>query len=200
MSRQESPARPYHHGDLPAALLAAAAALIEQRGVDAFSLREVARRAGVSPAAPSHHFGDARGLLTALAARAFAELADALDAEGAEGDRETRILNQGIAYVGFAIARPGRFGLMWRSALLDFSSQALDAASRRAFRALDRLVRGDAGSAPPGDPACAPSVACWSIVHGFAVLALGGAFGPGPDAAEAAAARMLPAVLAHLRV
>ncbi len=196
-----SPARAYHHGDLPAALLASAAALIEERGIDAFSLREAARRAGVSPAAPSHHFGDARGLLTALAAQAFQDLGDALEEGGAiADDRETRILRQGIAYVGFAIARPGRFGLMWRSALLDAAEPAFDQASRRAFRALDGLVRGDADPAPPHDPACAPSIACWSIVHGFATLALSGAFGPGPDAARLAAERMLPAVLAYLEV
>ena len=198
MPRSDSPARAYHHGDLRAALLASAAALIEERGVDAFSLREVARRAGVSPAAPSHHFGDARGLLTALAARAFLDLADVLDPGDGADDRETRILRQGIAYVGFAIARPGRFGLMWRSALLDAADPALDQASRRAFRALDRLVRGEADPAPPRDPACAPSIACWSIVHGFATLALGGAFGPGPDAARLAAEALLPAVLGHL--
>ncbi len=101
-------ARSYHHGDLRAALLASAAALIEERGIDAFSLREVARRAGVSPAAPSHHFGDARGLLTALAAQAFLDLGDALEAGAVADDREARILRQGVAYVAFAIARPGR--------------------------------------------------------------------------------------------
>lgn len=200
MSRNGPPDRAYHHGDLRAALLASAAALIEERGIDAFSLREVARRAGVSPAAPSHHFGDARGLLTALAAQAFRDLGDALEEGGVADDRETRIRRQGIAYVGFAIARPGRFGLMWRSALLDAADPAFDQASRRAFRALDRPVRGDADPAPPHDPACAPSIACWSIVHGFATLALGGAFGPGPEAARLAAMQILPAVLGHLEV
>ena len=200
MSRPEVPVRAYHHGDLPAALLAAAAALIEERGVDAFSLREVARRAEVSPAAPAHHFRDSRGLLTVLAARAFADLAGALEADAITGDREARILGQGIAYVRFAIARPGRFGLMWRGALLDDMDPALDQARHRAFRTLDRLVRGEAAApAPPGDPACAPSIACWSIVHGFATLALDGAFGRDADALLAAD-RVLPAVLAHLHV
>ena len=198
MSRQGSHA--YHHGDLPAALLSAAAALVEERGIDAFSLREVARRAGVSPAAPSHHYGDARGLLTALAARAFQDLGDVLAADGGARDREARILEQGIAYVRFALAGPGRFGLMWRTALLDFSDRTLDSASRRAFHALDRLVRGEVAPLPPSHPACAPSIACWSIVHGFATLALSGAFGPGPDAAERAAVQMLPAVLGYLRL
>ena len=163
----------------------------------------MARRAGVSPVAPAHHFGDVRGLLIALAARAFGEFADALEAAAGDNgaDRAARIHGQGVAYVRFAIARPGRFALMWRRALLDNDDATLDAAGRRAFRTLDRLVRGDAAPpAPPGDPASAASVACWSIVHGFATLALDGVFGPGPDAAERAAERMLPVVLGHLAV
>ena len=66
--------RAYHHGSLRSALIAAAEAVIAERGLDGFSLRETARRAGVSAAAPAHHFGDARGLLTAVAAQAFADL------------------------------------------------------------------------------------------------------------------------------
>jgi AcrR family transcriptional regulator len=65
------PAQGYHHGDLRAALIDAAKALIAERGVDGFSLRAAARRAGVSAAAPAHHFGDVRGLLTAVATGAF---------------------------------------------------------------------------------------------------------------------------------
>ena len=78
--KTETPERPYHHGALRAALIEAAEAVIAERGVDGFSLRETARRAGVSPAAPAHHFGDARGLLTALAAEAFRRFGDALAA------------------------------------------------------------------------------------------------------------------------
>ena len=90
---------------------------------------------------------------------------------------------------------------MWRRALLDNGDATLDAAGRRAFQALDRLVRGDAAPpTSPSDPASAPSVACWSIVHGFATLALDGVFGHGPETAERAAERMLPAVLGHLTV
>ena len=64
-------ARPYHHGDLREKLVAAAEAIILERGVDGFSLREAARRAGVSPAAPAHHFGDTQGLLSEVALRGF---------------------------------------------------------------------------------------------------------------------------------
>src|SRR5687768_5541186 len=70
--------RAYHHGDLQAALIAAAEDVLAEKGVSGFSLREAARRAGVSPAAPAHHFKDARGLLTAVAARGFQRLTETL--------------------------------------------------------------------------------------------------------------------------
>lgn len=201
MSRLKPKPRPYHHGDLPVALLMAAERLIEEQGVDAFSLREVARRAGVSAAAPAHHFGDARGLLTRLAAQGFQGLGDALAAaDDRKFDRESRIRAQGIAYVKFAMAHPGRFTLMWRNALLDFDDPELGQASQRAFQTLDRAVRGDVAVGSPGDPACAPSIACWSIAHGFALLSMSGAFGVGEEVADAAQRQMLPAVLAFLSV
>ena len=64
----------YHHGDLPQTLIRKAAELLEEKGVEKFSMREVARRAGVAVAAPAHHFGNAKGLLTAIATCAFERL------------------------------------------------------------------------------------------------------------------------------
>jgi len=195
--------RPYHHGSLRQALIEAAEAVIAERGLDGFSLRETARRAGVSPAAPAHHFGDVRGLLTAIAADAFADLAKALEAAdtAAGPDREARIKAQGMAYVAFALHRPARFDLMWRKALLDSDDPQLSEAGSRAWEMLDQAARGPgAPRSGPLDPALAPSTAAWSIVHGFARLAIDGAFGPEPDAAERAAQIMLPLVLDHLRV
>lgn len=195
--------RAYHHGALRPALIAAAEALIAERGLDRFSLRETARRAGVSAAAPAHHFGDARGLLTAIAAQGFADLADALETADASAgpDRELRIKAQGKAYVAFALDRPARFHLMWRKALLDNDDPQLSEAGRRAWEVLDHATRGpDAPHSGPLDPALAPSTAAWSIVHGFACLAIDGAFGPEPDAAGRAAQIILPLVLDHLQV
>jgi AcrR family transcriptional regulator len=198
-----SESRAYHHGALRPALIAAAEALISERGLDRFSLRETARRAGVSPAAPAHHFKDARGLLTAIAAQAFADLAEALDlADASAGDdRVARIRAQGMAYVAFALDRPALFDLMWRRALLDNDDPQLTEAGNRAWELLDQATRGrGAPHSGPLDPALAPSTAAWSIVHGFARLAIDGAFGPEPDAAERAAQTLLPLVLDHLRV
>ena len=199
----DSEGRAYHHGALRPALIDAAEAVIAERGLDRFSLRETARRAGVSPAAPAHHFKDVRGLLTAIAAQAFADLAGALEAATAAAgtDREARIRGQGMAYVSFALDRPARFDLMWRKALLDHEDPHLSEASSRAWQLLDSAVRGPgAPHTGPLDPALAPSTAAWSIVHGFARLAIDGAFGPEPDAAHLAAQTILPLVLDHLRV
>jgi len=200
---EASDGRAYHHGALRPALIAAAEAVISERGLDRFSLRETARRAGVSAAAPAHHFKDVRGLLTAIAAQAFADLADALAAAttGAGPGRDARIKAQGMAYVAFALDRPARFDLMWRKALLDHEDPQLIDSSSRAWQMLDDATRGPGSPhSGPLDPALAPSTAAWSIVHGFARLAIDGAFGPEPDAAERALRIMLPLVLDHLHV
>lgn len=192
--------RGYHHGDLRRALLDAAEAVIAERGVDLFSLRETARRAGVSAAAPAHHFGDARGLLTALATEAFRAFGDALEAADPGGSREQRIRAQGRAYVRFALDHRAKFDLMWRYVLIDREDPDYRAAADRAFLLLDRAVRGERASPGPHDVSVAPSIACWSIAHGFARLALDGVFGTAPEDAERVAANLFPAVLDHLEV
>ena len=169
--------RGYHHGDLRAALLAAAAEIIEEAGLDAFSLRASARRAGVSAAAPSHHFGDTRGLLTALAVMGFVELGEAL--ETAKGvDRRAVIRAQSLAYLRFAEKRPGLFRLMWRKNILDVDDPNYVAAARRAFLVLDAAVRGKGTALASASSMLelAPAIACWSMVHGFVAMAIDGAF------------------------
>src|SRR5215472_18015254 len=103
----------YHHGDLRAAILTEAARLVAERGADGVSLRELARGAGVSHAAPAHHFTDRRGLFTALAAQGFRLLTAALtDARG-------RFADAALAYVRFALEHPGHYRVMFDRALLD---------------------------------------------------------------------------------
>lgn len=177
--------KPYHHGDLRDALLNAAEAVLAERGVAGFSLREAARRAGVSPAAPAHHFGDARGLLTAIATLGFRGLCEVLEAANRDGgsDRRARILAQGRAYVRYALAEPARFDLMWRADLLDRDAADYQDASFKAFSLLHELVIGTPidcrllqdGSKLHVDPRV---IATWSLVHGFAGLARQGAFDP----------------------
>jgi AcrR family transcriptional regulator len=171
--------------------------VLAEKGVEGFSLRETSRRAGVSPAAPKHHFPDTRALLTALAAIAFGKLADALAAadQAAGDDLAARIRAQGLAYVGFALSDRALFELMWRSALLDLSDAALLPVKERAFAILDGALRGEhAPPLPLANPQMTRTMACWSIVHGIARLALDGAFGHHDDA-EIAIHAIVPEVL-----
>ena len=171
-------AAPGPPSDLRRALLDAAAELIAEQGPGAVSLREIARRCGVSHAAPAHHFGDRPGLLAALAAEGFRGLADALADVGARTGRE-RLVAQGRAYVAYATASPGHFPVMFRTELLDQSSEELLAARSEAFRALEGAVR-DAqaeGWAPAADHDAAV-LAAWACVHGLATLWMDGALPP----------------------
>lgn len=167
----------YHHGALREALLAAAEAVLAERGLEGFSLREVARRSGVSPAAPAHHFGDAQGLLNAVAALAFEGLRQELEAGNARGgaDPLARLREQGLAYVGYALAHPARFGLMFRcegrpDETLQHSGQAAYGVLEDGIRGLYGLAAG-AALAPGQQQAL---LALWSVVHGFAHLLLSG--------------------------
>ena len=172
----------YHHGDLRRALLEATETLLAEKGPEAFSLREVARRAGVSPAAPAHHFGDAGGLLAAVATAGFDGLAAALAAGHASGgaDPRRRLREQGVAYVEYAMRHPGRFRLMFRDALLSPDPE-LQRAGNAAFLVLENGVRdafGIASGAPLSPGAWTALIALWSVVHGFAHLAIAGRFDP----------------------
>jgi len=176
----------------------AAEGLLDERGVDDFSLREVTRRAGVSPGAPKHHFADVRALLTVLATRAFDELAVRLERAGGDDklSRTARVHRQGDAYVRFALTHPARFKLMWRVALLDTEDGEYQRAGARAYLALDTLVRGTPAPAlPKHDPRLASTMACWAVVHGFAGLVLDGTFGATKAEKVRAITQLLPAVL-----
>ncbi|MFC8800985.1 TetR/AcrR family transcriptional regulator [Promicromonospora sp. NPDC057138] len=158
----------YHHGDLRRAMTAAAATAVAERGPTGLSLRELARLAGVSHAAPAHHFGDKAGVLTAVAAEGFTLLASALAEAGDD------LLAAGLAYVVFAVDHPGHFAVMFDSSLLHPDDAELRAAEQASASALEGLT-------PDADTARA----AWSVAHGFASLWLSGALS-GPDVVEAA--------------
>ena len=174
-SRPAGGAGTYHHGDLRRALLAATEELIAAAGVEGFTLREVARRAGVSHGAPAHHFGDVRGLLSEFTAESFAQLVSTMRrrrAEAAPGAFD-ELVATGLGYVEYALTHPARFQLMFRSDRLDWSRPPLADAAQDAFGELvdcmGRVSR-DAGAPSALD---ADKVAlAWSIVHGFATLAI----------------------------
>ena len=160
--------RPYHHGDLRAALLAAGEAELTERGVEGFSLRSVAKRAGVSHAAPAHHFGDVRGLLTALAAEGFRRFQAAMDAqEATTTDPRERAIRAGLGYLDFALARPALFRLIFSSTRTDFTDPDLVSAGDTAYRHLVGLID-DLG----GDRS--DVAALWAMSHGIADLSVGG--------------------------
>jgi AcrR family transcriptional regulator len=172
-------APPYHHGALREALLAAAERILERDGMPGLTLRAAAREAGVSHAAPTHHFGDLTGLLSDLAALGFRRFCAALLAAG-DGETEPadRLDAIGIAYVSFARKHPGLFTLMFRSERLDESRPALAEAMDAAAAALGQAVGAKRGetivTAKPSLAQAAGMVRTWSIVHGLAVLLLDG--------------------------
>ncbi|GAA1839553.1 TetR/AcrR family transcriptional regulator [Asanoa iriomotensis] len=167
--------RPYHHGDLRRTLLGAAAEAITENGPAALSLRDLARRAGVSHAAPAHHFGDKAGLLTALAAQGFGYLADELDRTRAAGGG---VLEAGVAYVRFAVAHRAHFAVMFQPELLNRADPELLAAQDRSSSALRDAVATVDRSELRGADARIAGLSAWSIVHGFATLWLSGALPP----------------------
>jgi AcrR family transcriptional regulator len=171
-ARRAAAPAPYHHGDLHAALLQAAENILERDGLAGLTLRAAAREAGVSHAAPTHHFGDMTGLLSELAASGFrkfgASLAAAAAAETSPGGRMDAM---GEAYVVFAREHPSMFLLMFRSERLDHTRPALQRAMEEAFGLLTRGVsarRGPAQSTPLA--LAAEIVRSWAMVHGFAML------------------------------
>jgi AcrR family transcriptional regulator len=158
----------YHHGDLKAVILSQAATLVAERGADGISLRELAREAGVSHAAPAHHFTDRRGLFTALATEGFELLTLALT------DARPKFADAAIAYVRFALDHPGHYAVMWDRSLYDALDPALVAAE---LAAGDELRRGVGTLADPKAKAAPEdaALAAWSLVHGFSLLWLNGA-------------------------
>jgi AcrR family transcriptional regulator len=159
-----SGSRPYHHGNLRPALISAAIGEIEESGPAAMSLRAVARRAGVTHAAATYHFGDRAGLLTAVAAEGYRLLAEAL-----RGAQETRgsFLEAGVAYVRFAVTHRAHFEVMYRPELYHRDDAELGHARAAAATLLygtEEITR----------ERMAYGVAAWSIVHGLATLWLNG--------------------------
>ena len=163
-------ASPYHHGALRDALLKAAETVLERDGLQGLTLRAVARQAGVSHAAPTHHFGDLTGLISELAAIGFRSFNAAMAAAPREAGA--------AAYVRFAQAHPGLYGLMFRTERLDMTRPALHDAANASFAGLAGAIGArrhehiseDALTLEQG----AAIARAWSLVHGFTVLLLDG--------------------------
>lgn len=172
MPRKSKP-KAFHHGDLREALVAAGIAIVEKDGPAAFTLRECARRAGVSHAAPKNHFASAEDLIAEIAARGFeafhAELATAADAAGPSAD--LRLIAMGRAYVAFAMAHPGVYGLMFRRPRADLAqSTRLKQTAQAAWMQLATAVAAVTG--PDSKNIDVKAAQVWAQVHGIASLLL----------------------------
>jgi AcrR family transcriptional regulator len=176
--------RAYHHGNLRPALIAEALRVLAEGNSAALSLRELARRLGVSHAAPYRHFGDKDALLAAIAEEGFQLLADALDQAATlePDDPLGQLTATGLAYVRFALDHPHHFGVMFSS--LPSTSPSLLSAGRRAFEVLVRTIQTgqQAGLVAMRDPRELATVA-WAEVHGLVTLLLNRQLSVATDAA-----------------
>ena len=177
----------YHHGDLQSTLLASAMGMLEQG--EPFSLRAVARRAGVSPSAPYRHFADRDSLVSALAAQGFRDLRADLTRGRALPSSTSDLAEFGVAYVDFALRRPALFRLM----LGNECAESGDAQARAAAEVRRLLARAMAKVFPEAeDPSLA--TAGWALVHGLACLHSDGSAAAAPP--EQVAARVHSSVRA----
>jgi AcrR family transcriptional regulator len=170
---------PYHHGALRDALLEAAERVLERDGLSGLTLRAVAREAGVSHAAPTHHFGDLTGLVSELAAIGFRQFNAAMLAAGAAGTSPIeKSMARAKAYVGYAQAHPGMYGLMFRTERLDMTRPSLHEAASASFAGLAGAIgasrQEQISEATLSLEQAAAIARAWSLVHGFTMLLLDG--------------------------
>jgi AcrR family transcriptional regulator len=159
----------YHHGDLPAACVRAAVELLEEGGRSALSLRAVARRAGVSAAAPYRHYADREALVSAVAAVGYRELAARLAAAHPAPSTPEQLASVAVAYVQFAIERPALFRIMFSEPCDRDNEERVGATAAVSAYLREIVVRSF-----PGADAEALGTAIWALVHGLAFLHLDG--------------------------
>ncbi|MAW88726.1 MAG: TetR family transcriptional regulator [Phyllobacteriaceae bacterium] len=161
----------YHHGDLRSALLAAAEQELAEKGIENFSMRGVAKRAGVSHAAPAHHFRDVNGLLTALSAQGFRRLVERQHVfmKDTKPDAWNQLMASGLGYVVFALENPPVFRLMFSSGRPDLDDPELKEAVDASYAVMVDLLRILHGAGPDESPAVGIDMAAaWAVVHGLA--------------------------------
>jgi AcrR family transcriptional regulator len=172
------PSRPYHPGELREVLVVAGRRLLEERGLRGFTLRECARRAEVSHAAPAHHFRSIDDLLAEIATRGYHELIATMENEArrAKPEPTARLVAQGVGYMAFAAANPALFQLMFNREASRFETPGLVAAATQAHQlhlaAVDAVI-------PAASPERRKRLAnfAWSTMHGFITLVLEGQIG-----------------------
>lgn len=171
MKSETTPRDTYHHGNLPEALIDEGSELLAEKGIDGFSMREVARRAGVAVAAPSHHFGNAKGLLTAIAAEGFGLLANHMELAAATSrDAEDKVVAMCKAYRTMGQSHPGYAAIMFRLEQLDKGDHRFREQAQYAF---DLFAKALKQAASPSVDAVKISYAArmlWATMHGLVDL------------------------------
>lgn len=166
----------YHHGDLRRALVDTALAIVSEEGTLDVSLREVARRAGVTYAAPYHHFADKSALLAAVGAQGFEFLNTELEnARARAGERgiEAQLATMAEAYMAFALAHSAHYRVMFLPELKTVSDAAFHAVAKHAFDLLlDRVIAARPGESEPARRTIAAAI--WAALHGLSLLAMDG--------------------------
>ncbi len=171
---KKMPSKTYHHGNLRQVLLEAAQTLTAEVGIDGFTLREVARRAGVSHAAPYNHFADKTALVEALAVHAFQELANALRIAVNKHATPLSALEEiGVAYVRFAYQHPNEFRFIFRNDLRPSAESATNQAGERAYAVLLETMKSAQSFLASKDIELL-ALTAWSTSHGLATLVVNG--------------------------
>ncbi len=167
----------YHHGDLRRALIEAAAGLVEESGPAGFSLREVARRAGVSHAAPAHHFGSTKGLLTAVASEGFELLTAAMrQARHGVEDPADQLRAVGRAYVSVSLGNAGHAAVMFRSDIVDHDDEFFAACGLDSYGQLQQTIEAIRDTYNPDLDVELVCKLVWSTAQG--IVTLHSDFGP----------------------
>jgi len=165
-------ARPYHHGDLSRALVEAARRILESEGPEGLSLRAVAREAGVSPAAPYHHFKDKNELLDAVAEQGWTALGEAMSqAKARSSSAQEAVINIGMAYVGFAVRNPALYRLMYECARTRTDLPERLRQEEQGFDVVERAVREAGGQVVDPMDLRLSAIAAWCAAHGLAEMA-----------------------------
>jgi len=185
-------ARAYHHGDLREALLEATLHVVRKAGPDAVTLRDVAKRAGVSEAAPYHHFESKSHLLLEAAARGYRALGDRLAKPvEADADARTRLIGMGAAYVRFALEEPGYFRLLFGAHVVELVAHPASAATKAAGQAAASHLRRAVADfhAASGAHVTVRDLerVVWAQIHGLAWLVLERELRPEPSHEDAIA-------------
>jgi AcrR family transcriptional regulator len=170
----------YHHGNLRDALVAAGMEILEREGPSELSLRAVARKAGVSHAAPAHHFPTHGHLLAEIAAEGFKTFVRSLDAAAGQSEQDpaSRLKAMGRAYVNFAIEHNALYTLMFQTTGVTVWTETLERAARFAWDQLAEAVAAVLQRSAQDPVTRAGAVRVWSLVHGFGSLSIDNRFPP----------------------